>query len=94
MVRMRYERKLPMVLSQDEVARLLEATTCLKHQAMLSVAYGAGLRAAEVTALKVRDIDSERMLLRVERGSTWPIWGRATRPDWTNWFASAPIATA
>ena len=57
-----------MVLSRDEVARLLDATTCLKHQAALSVAYGAGLRVAEVTALKVKDIDSERMLIRVERG--------------------------
>ena len=45
---MRHERKLPVVLSRDEVARLLAATTCLKHQAALSVAYGAGLRAAEV----------------------------------------------
>jgi len=50
------------------VARLLAATTCLKHQAALSAPYGSGLRASEVTALKVRDIDSERMLLRVERG--------------------------
>jgi site-specific recombinase XerD len=56
------------VLSRDEVARLLNATTCLKHQAALSVAYGAGLRVAEVAALKVSDIDSDRMLLRVERG--------------------------
>jgi site-specific recombinase XerD len=46
----------------------LNATTCLKHQAALSVAYGAGLRVAEVSALKVRDIDSERMLIRVEHG--------------------------
>ena len=68
LVRMRHVRKLPVVLSQDEVARLLAATTCLKHQAALSVAYGAGLRAAEIAGLKVRDIDSERMLLRVERG--------------------------
>ncbi len=56
------------MLSPEEVARLLGAPTCLKHQAALSVAYGAGLRAAEVAALKVRDVDSERMLLRVERG--------------------------
>lgn len=70
LVRTGHIRKLPVVLSQDEVARLLGATTCLKHQAALSVAYGAGLRAAEVTALKVRDIDSERMLLRVERGKS------------------------
>lgn len=68
LVRTGHVRKLPVVLSQDEVARLLGATTCLKHQAALSVAYGAGLRASDLTALKVRDIDSERMLLRVERG--------------------------
>ncbi len=68
LVRMRHERELPVVLSRDEVARLLAATMCLKHQAALSVAYGAGLRASEIAALKVRDIDSERMLLRVERG--------------------------
>ena len=68
LVRTGHVRKLPVVLSPDEVARLLDATTCLKHQAALSVAYGAGLRGAEVSALKVADIDSERMLLRVERG--------------------------
>src|SRR5918995_4261826 len=68
LVRLAHPRKLPVVLSRDEVARLLNATTCLKHQAALSVAYGAGLRVAEVSALKVTDIDSERMLIRVERG--------------------------
>ena len=67
-IRVAHPRTLPVVLSRDEVARLLNATTCLKHQAALSVAYGAGLRVAEVAALKVADIDSERMLLRVERG--------------------------
>lgn len=68
LLRVSYPRKLPMVLCQDEVARLLGATTCLKHRAALSVAYGAGLRVAEVAALKVGDIDGERMLIRVERG--------------------------
>jgi len=68
LLRVSYPRKLPMVLSLDEVARLLGATTCLKHRAALSVAYGAGLRVAEVAALKVGDIDSERMLIRIERG--------------------------
>ena len=68
LVRVMHPRKLPAVLSPDEVARLLNATTCLRHQAALSVAYGAGLRVAEVSTLKVSDIDSERMLLRVERG--------------------------
>ena len=56
------------MLRRDEVPRLFHATTCLKHQAALSVAYGAGLRVAEIAALKVSDIDSERMLLRVECG--------------------------
>src|SRR6202041_928302 len=68
LVRVMHPRKMPAVLSPDEVARLLNATTCLKHQAALSVAYGAGLRVAEVSTLKVTDVDSERMLLRVERG--------------------------
>ncbi len=68
LVRVAHPRTLPVVLSRDEVARLLDATTCFKHQAALSVAYGAGLRVAEVSALKVTDIDSERMLIRVERG--------------------------
>ena len=68
LIRTVHPRNLPVVLSRDEVARLLNATTCPKHQAALSVAYGAGLRVAEVAALKVADIDSERMLIRVERG--------------------------
>ncbi len=63
--RVSHPRKLPVVLSPDEVARLLQATTCLKHQAALSVAYGAGLRVAEVAHLKVADIDSERIRLSV-----------------------------
>ena len=61
-------RKLPVVLSPDEVKRLLEATTNLKYKAALSTAYGAGLRASEVTHLKVTDIDSQRMVIRVEQG--------------------------
>ena len=68
LVRVKSRRKLPVVLSRDEVTRLLNATTSLKHQAALSVGYGAGLRVAEISMLKVRDIDSERMLIRVERG--------------------------
>ena len=68
LVRTAHARKIPVVLTLEEMKRLLNATTCLKHQAALSVAYGAGLRVAEVSALKVSDIDSERMLLRIERG--------------------------
>jgi integrase/recombinase XerD len=61
-------RKLPRVLSPEEVLRLLKAAPGPKHKAALSVAYGAGLRAMEVVALKVCDIDSKRMMLRVEQG--------------------------
>ena len=61
-------RRAPVVLSQEEVARLLEAAPSLKYKAALSVAYGAGLRVSEVANLKVSDIDSGRMMLRVEQG--------------------------
>ena len=61
-------RTLPVVLSAQEVSRLLAAASNLKHQAALSVAYGAGLRASEVVGLKVGDVDSQRMVLRVEQG--------------------------
>jgi len=64
----RKEQKLPRVLSVDQVARLLQAISNLKHRAALSVAYGAGLRASEVTHLKIADIDSERMIIRVHQG--------------------------
>lgn len=61
-------RKLPEILSVEEVTRLLDAAPGLKYRAALSVAYGAGLRASEVVSLKVGDIDSERMSIRVEQG--------------------------
>jgi site-specific recombinase XerD len=61
-------RKLPRILPPEDVLRLLEAAPNPKSKAALSVAYGAGLRAMEVVALKVTDIDSRRMLLRVEQG--------------------------
>lgn len=61
-------RTLPVVLSREEVARLIAAAPNLKHQTALSLAYGTGLRASEVVSLKVGDIDSQRMTLRVEQG--------------------------
>jgi site-specific recombinase XerD len=64
----REPRKLPVVLSCEEVARLIEAAATPKYQAVLSLAYGAGLRASEVVNLKVGDIDSTRMTLRIEQG--------------------------
>ena len=64
----RAPRRLPVILSPDEVARLLDAATSVKYKAALSLAYGAGLRASEVVSLKLIDIDSERMVIRVEQG--------------------------
>ena len=64
----REPRKLPVVLSREEAARLIEAAGKPKYQAVLSLAYGAGLRASEVVNLKVSDIDSTRMTLRIEQG--------------------------
>src|SRR5713101_1031392 len=64
----REPRRLPVVLSPDEVGRLLAVAPGVKYLAALSVAYGAGLRASEVISLKVGDIDSERMVIRVDQG--------------------------
>jgi site-specific recombinase XerD len=61
-------QKLPVILSPDEVARLLAAARGPKHKATLGIAYGAGLRASEIRMLKVTDIDSQRMMIRVEQG--------------------------
>jgi integrase/recombinase XerD len=61
-------RRLPVVIDQDEVARLLEAAPGPKYKAALGVAYGAGLRVSEVANLQVSDIDSKRMHLRIEQG--------------------------
>jgi site-specific recombinase XerD len=63
-----YPRRIPVVLSVEEVTLLLQAASASKYKAAFATAYGAGLRVSEVVALKVGDIDSERMLLRVERG--------------------------
>jgi len=64
----REPRKLPTVLSADEVVRFLESVSSLKARVALTTAYAAGLRVSEVVALKVRDIDSRRMVLRIEHG--------------------------
>ena len=65
---MQVPHKLPVILSREEVARLIQSAGNLKYQAALSVAYGAGLRVSEVIVLKVGDVDSQRMVLRVEQG--------------------------
>jgi len=64
----RVAQSLPVILSRQEVGRLIESARNLKHRTALSVAYGAGLRASEVVALKAGDVDSTRMVLRVEQG--------------------------
>ena len=61
-------KRLPIVLSREEVARLLHGASGLRNKAALAAAYGTGLRAAELAALKVADIDSRRTVIRVEHG--------------------------
>src|SRR6516164_5149366 len=67
-VSVREPRRLPVVLSPEEVARLLASTTNIKHRAALSLTYATGLRRSEVVSLRLTDIDSDRMLIRVEQG--------------------------
>ena len=78
LARTHYPRKLPRVLAAEQVARLIEAAPGpgLKYKTALSIAYGAGLRGGEVVMLRVGDIDSKRMLIRVELGK-----GRKSLPS-------------
>ncbi len=64
----KHRKRLPTILSPEEVARLIDSARTLSHRAMLMTLYSAGLRRAELCRLKVADIDSQRMMLRVERG--------------------------
>jgi len=75
----REPRRLPVVLSPEEVGRLLAAATNTKHRAILSLAYATGLRASEVVSLKLTDIDRDRMLIRVEQGKSLPSRKRGAR---------------
>jgi len=78
LARTHYPRKLPRVLAREQVARLIQAAPGpgLKYKTALSIAYGAGLRGGEVVMLRVGDIDSKRMLIRVELGK-----GRKSLPS-------------
>ena len=60
--------KLPVILSREEVAHFFESIASLKHRTILMTAYAAGLRISEVTRLKITDIDSQRMMIRVDQG--------------------------
>ena len=63
-----HSQKAPIILSQQEVARFFDHVPSIRYRAALMVDYGAGLRVSEVVALNVADIDSQRMLLRVQKG--------------------------
>jgi site-specific recombinase XerD len=71
-VSVREPRRLPVVLSPEEVSRLLASTTNIKHKAALSLTYATGLRSSEVVSLKLTAIDSDRMVIRVEQGKSLP----------------------
>jgi site-specific recombinase XerD len=99
--RMRVANKLPVVLSPEEVAQYFEYVPSLKYRCVLMLCYGAGLRIIEAVSLKVSDIDSKRMLLRVEQGkgkkdryamlsprllAVLRCYYRALRPDAESWL--------
>jgi len=65
--RPRRDTKLPLILSREEVQKILSAHKNIKHRALLTISYSAGLRVSEVRHLKISDIDSSRMLLRIEQ---------------------------
>src|SRR6476469_8827891 len=92
----REPRKAPIVLSPEEVARMLEAAPGLKYKAALSVAYGAGLRVSEVVALKVSDIDSARMMIRIEqskrRKDRYAMLSPRLLDLLRDWLAGLPLA--
>lgn len=66
--RMKEPQKLPDILSQNEVARIIKATLNLKHRTLLILIYGAGLRASEAASLRVKDIDNERSVIHIREG--------------------------
>jgi hypothetical protein len=75
----REPRRLPVVLSPEEVGRLLASATNIEHKALLGLAYATGLRASEVVSLKLTDIDRERMVIRVKQGKSLPPRRRGAR---------------
>ncbi len=64
----RHAQRLPEILNAQELERLFATPQNLKHRALLLTTYGGGLRQSEVVRLKVKDVDSQRMLLRIEQG--------------------------
>ena len=86
----RKEQRLPLILSQEEVARILTAPTHLKSRALLMTIYAAGLRRSEVARLRIHDIDSARMTITVHQGKGQrdrvvmlsPVWLDTLREYW------------
>ena len=87
-------RKLPVVLSPEEVARLLDAAPGLKYKAALSVAYGAGLRAAEVVSLKVSDIDSQLIVNFPDRNLVMALASSSSPPGGAAKFINEVVLPA
>jgi integrase/recombinase XerD len=78
-VSVREPRRPLVVLSPEEVGPLLASTTNIEHKAALSLTYATGLRSSEVVSLKLTDIDSDRMIIRVEQGKSLPSRKRGAR---------------
>jgi site-specific recombinase XerD len=102
----RVQRRLPVVLSPEEVARFLDSLPGLRYRAMLATCYGAGLRISEVLHLKPADIDSRRMVIRVSQGkgqkdryvmlsprllALLRAWWHVARPR--HWLFPSPVPT-
>jgi len=80
--------QLPVILSREEVARFLDAIASQKHRTLLMTAYAAGLRVTEATRLKITDIDSQRMMIRVEQGKVKRTDTSCSRHRCSNLFGS------
>ena len=90
----REPRRLPVVLSPEEVGRLLASARNIKHKALLSLAYATGLRASEVVSLKLTDIDSDRMVIRVDRARARRIGMSFSRPTFLSCCANGGASRA
>jgi integrase/recombinase XerD len=90
----REPRRLPVVLSREEVGRLLASATNIKHKALLSLAYATGLRASEVVSLKLTDIDRDHMVIRVEQGKGKKIGMSSSRPIFLSCCATGGASRA